>query len=261
MKIKLLFFLLLSLIAFQSCQNYRYIHNYKDQTNNIIETYSLKSFEPYKLQPYDYLYVNIKSTNEDINELYSRISSNYSTSLANNQANFFLSGYLVNDSGYVFIPTIGMLKVSGLTIEETRQAINVKVNEILTDAVVNVRLTSFNVTFLGEVPVNGNLPFYKERVNILEGIGQAGGISYYGDKKHVKVIRPQDTIMTVFEVDLTDKNIISNKNFFLQPNDIVYVPPKRQKEFLNFVYDYSTFLTVLSSTITTTLLIIQLTKD
>jgi len=259
-KKKITYFLVLVVLVISSCNNYRYIHKDKQVTDRIIETYQMDNFTPYKLQPYDYLYVQIRSTNEEINELYSRISSNYSSSLANNQANFFLSGYLVNDSGYVFIPTLGMLKVGGLTIDETREVINDKTNSILSDAVVNVRLTSFNVTFLGEI-MNGNYPFYRERVNILEGIGQAGGIFYTGDRKHVKIIRPQDSVIVVYEVDLTDKNIISNKDFFLQPNDVVYVPPKRQTEVLDFVRDYSSFLTVITSTITTTLLIIQLTKD
>ncbi|MBN2664284.1 MAG: polysaccharide biosynthesis/export family protein [Bacteroidales bacterium] len=255
-----LYISLFSVVVFSSCSNYRYVHRDIDATNKIVEIYSLDNYEPYQLQPFDYLYVNIRSTDEQINEFYSRISSNYSSSMSNNQSNFFLSGYLVNDSGYVFIPTLGMLNVGGLTIDQTRKLINDKVDEILTDAVVNVRLTSFNVTFLGEIN-NGNIPFYRERVNVLEAIGQAGGVPNSGDKKHVKIIRPQDSIMVVYEIDLTDKNIIATKDFFLQPNDIVYVPPKRQQEFWNFFRDYSTFLSIITTTLTTTLIILELNKN
>lgn len=254
-----LLILLFGIVVFSSCSNYRYVHKDNDATDKIVEIYRLDNYEPYLLQPFDYLYVSIRSTDEQINEFYSRISSNYSSTMANNQSNFFLSGYLVNDSGYVFIPTLGMLEVGGLTIDQTRKLINDNVDEILTDAVVNVRLTSFNVTFLGEIN-NGNIPFYRERVNVLEGIGQAGGVPISGDKKHIKILRPQDSIMVVYEIDLTDKNIIASKDFYLQPNDIVYVPPRRQQEFLNFFKDYSAFLSIITTTVTTTLIIIQLTK-
>ncbi len=255
------FIFIFILVFISSCSNYRYINKKYDIPDAVVDIYRLDNYKPYQIQPYDYLYVNIRSTNEDVNDLYSRISSNMSSNLTNNESNFFLTGYLVSDSGNVFIPTLGLLHVKGLTIEQTRKLIQDKVSDILSDAVVNVRLTSFNVTFLGEVGAGGGrIPFYRERVNILEAIGQAGGISYYGDKKHVKIIRPQDSVMAVYEIDLTSTNLLSNKDFFLQPNDIVYVPPKRQKEVLDFFRDYSVFLTLTTSTITTTLLILQLAK-
>lgn len=250
----------LLLLFFTSCQGYRYVNTVKDLPPSVIEEYSLNNFEKYTLQPYDYLYINIRSTNADINELYSRISSTYAHTLNNNESNFFLTGYLVNDSGYVFVPTLGELYVKGLTIDQTRTLIQDKVSEILSDAVVNVRLTSFNVSFLGEVNIVGRFPFYRERVNILEGVAMAGGITYYGDKKRIKVLRAQDTVIKVYDIDLTNKNILDQKEFFLQPNDIVYVPPRKQQDFLNFIKDYSSFVTVLTSTLTTTLLILELTK-
>jgi len=215
----------------------------------------------YKLQPYDYLYISVRSTNEEINNLYQTISSSFSGGLTNNESNFFLTGYMINDSGNVFIPTLGEVYVKDKTIEEARKTIEDKFGEILIDAIVNVRLTSFNVTFLGEVSQQGRISFYKEHVNILEGIGMVGGISGYGDMRNVKVLRQQDSVIKIFELNLENRKLLEHKDFFLHPNDIVYVPPRRTKDFLNFVRDYSTLITLITSTITTTLLIIELTKS
>jgi polysaccharide biosynthesis/export protein len=253
-------FLFLIIITFSSCYNTRYINKSYEIPVHVIEEYKLQSSD-YKLQPYDYLYVSVKSTNTEINELYESISSTFSGNNSNNGANFFLTGYLISDSGYVFIPTLGEVMVKGKTIEEARGIIGNKFDEILTDAVVNVRLTSFNVTFLGEVTKTGHIPFYREKVNILEGIGSVGGITNFGNMRKVKIIRHQDSVMQVYEIDLSNKNLISQKNFFLHPNDIVYVPPRRIKDISTFVRDYSTFITLFTSTVTTTLLIIQLTKN
>jgi len=248
---------ILLVIVLNSCSNSRYINNNKELPEIIIEKYKTQNIN-YKLQAFDYLYVSIKSTNEQINKLYEQISSQYSQANAGNEASFFLTGYLISDSGYVSIPTVGNLYVKGLTIDQTRKLIQEKIDEILIDAIVNVRLTSFNVTFLGEVNNSGKIPFYKEKVNILEGIGMAGGFNSYGDKKNVKIIRPTDSVMLVFSLNLTNVNIIKQKEFYLFPNDIVYVPPKRSKEFFDFMKDYSSVFSVFSGTVTTTLLILEL---
>ncbi len=246
--------------GFTSCINSRYITKHEAIPAIVYDVYKTQPSE-YKLQPYDYLYISIKTTNKEINELYEKISSTFSAGLANNEANFFLTGYLINDSGYVSVPTLGKLYVKGLTIEQTRSLIQNEVSKILNDAVVNVRLTSFNVTFLGEVTRQGRIPFYKEKVNILEAIGSAGGLTYYGNKRNVMIIRPQDTIMKVYTVNLTNAHILEQKEFFLYPNDIVYVPPKRSKNFFEFSRDYSSIISMITGTISTTLLIMQLTKN
>jgi polysaccharide export outer membrane protein len=255
---KLFIAILFLLILLNSCSNLKYIN--KDYpVQKIIEKQYKTQSEPYRLQPYDYLYVSIKSTNKDINELYSQISTS-SVNTNNNQSNFFLTGYLINDSGYVYIPTLGKIYVQGKTMDEVRKLIQQKVNNILNDAVVNVRLTSFNVSFLGEIQNQGKIPFYKERVNILEAIAKAGGIGYYGDKRHIKIIRPKDSTYVVYNLDLTNANILKEKEFYLYPNDIVYVPARHSKDFFNFIKNYSTFITLIASTITTTLLILQIVK-
>jgi len=246
------------LLGFSSCTSSRYLSKNTQLSNIIIKQYNTKNI-PYKIQPYDYLYISIKSTNEEINKLYNQISSQFSGG-SGGEASFFLTGYLINDSGYVYIPTIGNVFVKGLTIDQTRELIQNKVNTVLTDAVVNVRLTSFNVTFIGEVSNTGQVSFYKEKVNILEGIGKAGGITNYGDLKHIKILRPTDSLYEIYSINLSNKNIIGLKEFYLNPNDIVYVPPKKSKDVIDFFSDYSTFITVFTSTITTALLIIQFYK-
>ncbi len=256
---KLILFCLAFLFLFNSCSNSRYLSKRTELPKIIAKAYKTQD-SPYKLQPYDYLYISIKSTNKAINALYEEISSGSSKAGAGSESSFYLTGFLINDSGYVYIPTVGALKVQGLTIDQTRKLIQDKIRKILNDAIINVRLTSFNVTFLGEVKVTGRIPFYRERVNIIEGIGKAGGIGYYGDMKHVEILRQKDSTIEVYSLDLSNAHIIEQKQFYLYPNDIVYVPPKRMKDLVDFFKDYSTFMTIFTSSVTTTLLIIQLYK-
>ena len=52
-----------------------------------------------------------------------------------------------------------------------------------------VKRVSCQVTFLGEFNHVGTISFYQDRVNILDAIAQAGEVTYYGDRKNVRVMR------------------------------------------------------------------------
>ena len=66
-------------------------------------------------------------------------------------------------------------------------------------------------------------------MNILDAIATAGDITEFGNRKKVKVIRLVDKVPRVFYLDLRDKNAAANTDFFLQPNDIVYVSPTNKR--------------------------------
>ena len=105
--------LFLGILLVSSCYNNRYLKRAYDVPPLEIEEYQLQNSE-YKLQPYDYLYISVKSTNDEINKLYATISTSGGNNVNNNN-NFFLTGYLISDSGYVFIPTLGDIYVKGKT--------------------------------------------------------------------------------------------------------------------------------------------------
>lgn len=241
-----------------SCSNYRYFTRQKEFISNNDTLYNFN--ENYKLQTNDYLYISIKSTNKDVNDLFDIISSESSNSMQNNESNLFLSGYVINDSGFIFIPTIGDLYIKGMTINEAKNKIKNEINKNISDAVINVRLASFNVSFLGEVSKEGRMQFYKENLNIIEALAQVGGVSDYGDKRHVRIFRQAEGKTIIYEIDLTNLNLMSDPKYYLQPNDIVYIPPLERKIILNNIRDYSTFITILTSSITTALVLIQLFK-
>ena len=51
----------------------------------------------------------------------------------------------------------------------------------------------------------------------------------FGDRKKVKVIRNTNSKNEVFYVNLTEIDVLNNKDFMLQPHDIVYVAPVKKK--------------------------------
>ena len=247
---------LIVVVLFPACMSnkIKYIQD-KDATFEQIDEYANKP-KDYKLQVEDILYVKITSTNKEINEYFNLNNKNTSNNTTN--SNFYLDGFTVNDSGYVEIPVLGPIKVLGLNMNEVSKLFDERTDEHLNNAIVNVKLVSFYLTFLGEVNSQGRITVYKDEVNILDAVALAGGISDYGDKRNVLVVRKTHNGTKTFHVDLTDRQLLLSDKFYLLPNDMVIVEPLRNKTFRMSIVDYTIILTTVTSTITMILLILSL---
>jgi polysaccharide export outer membrane protein len=101
--------------------------------------------------------------------------------------------------------------------------------ELLKDPVVIIRFLNFRITILGEITQAGTLAVAGERLTILEAIGMAGGITEYGKKNTVKIIRENSGKREVGYIDLSSKDIFESPYYNLIQNDIVLVEPTKQK--------------------------------
>lgn len=269
--IKKLLFFGIALIFLSSCtqRSLRYI---QDKEQDKLDTVAEYSNQPpdYKIQPYDVLYIKITTLNQEINTLFEEnVTSNYTQNINNsynnnNDANFYFTGFMVTDTGWVKVPLLGDFYVKNKTIDEIEILVNKKVNELLIDAIVKVKLISFKVFYLGEFNNQGTYAnsqtFYQKNVNLLEAISAVGGINDYGDKRRVMIIRKSQQGFNVFRVDLTQRNILESEQFYLQPNDMIYVEPVKSKGFRLALADYMLPISAISSTISTIVLILSLTK-
>ena len=141
------------------------------------------------------------------------------------------TGFLVDVNGDIEYPKLGMFHAEGLTKAEL--AINIKKritdSALLTNPVVVIRFLNLKVTVLGEVTQQGVINFPGERVTILEAVGLAGGITEYGMKNSVKVIREEDGKREPGIVDLSSDKLFESPYYNLRPNDVVIVDPSPKK--------------------------------
>jgi len=56
-------------------------------------------------------------------------------------------------------------------------------------------------------------------------LGLAGGMTDYGNRKRVVLVRETNGQIAYSTIDLTDKKIAASANYFLKPNDILIVEP------------------------------------
>lgn len=97
------------------------------------------------------------------------------------------------------------------------------------DPTVNIRFLNFKVTILGNVGKEGTVTVPGERLTILEAVGLAGGITDYGKKNSVKIVREANGKRETAIVDLSSKDIFDSPFYNLVQNDLIIVEPTKQK--------------------------------
>ncbi len=83
---------------------------------------------------------------------------------------------------------------------------------------------------LGEVgsPTVINVP--GEKITILEAIGLAGGITDYGIKEKVRILREIEGKRELGYIDVTAKEMFDSPYYNLMQNDVIMVDPTKRKE-------------------------------
>lgn len=252
-------FILLPLIAsifFHSCTSQKelmYLSN--------LDTTSVQQFFPmerpsYRIQYQDILYVDIFTLNAEMNILLNPSSSTSSSQIYRDESNIYVYGYTVSDSGNISLPVLGDIKVYGLTIEEIKKSVQIRANQYLKDAIVNVKLLSFKFTVIGEVNRPGSYTNFNNQLTVLDAIGMGGDISDYGNRKRVLVLRPTKDGTQTYRINLQDKNLLQSEGYFLLPNDIVIVEPIKSKPFQLNIPTTTLIITTTLSTLSTLVLLL-----
>lgn len=184
--------------------------------------------QEYLIQPGDVLYIKILSINESLNKLFN-LDYNANTNYGYNEANMYIHGYLVNDSGNVTLPIVGDIKVNDKPIEQVQSVIQKNVSEYIKDATTIVKLTSFRITLIGEVAKPGVYYNYDKDLTIFDAIGKAGDLTDYGNRTNVLVVRQNLTGTQSFRLNLLDKSIIQSPCYYIHPNDVIYIEPLKTK--------------------------------
>jgi polysaccharide export outer membrane protein len=139
-----------------------------------------------------------------------------------------IAGYLVNEDGEIVFPKFGKMSVLGMTQGGLQDTLQNRLVNTVKDAVVNVRLLNFRVTF-----INANrattVNILNNKTNILQFLGSVGGMEWMDKRDGVSLIRQVDSVRTVYKLNFADKSIFQSPAFYLQPNDVVYVEPNKRK--------------------------------
>ena len=143
-----------------------------------------------------------------------------------------VSGYLVSNAGTITFPVLGEIQVLGMTHAELAAELQKRLRDQghILDAVVTVKLMNFKVSVLGDVQRPGQIMATGERLTIFEALSMVGDLTIYGQRTNVMVIREENGVRTIGELDLSSKDVFNSPYYYLHQNDVVYVEPNMKKK-------------------------------
>lgn len=180
-------------------------------------------FQPYRLSVNDEITYYLMTASQGTQYLYN----------GGRQLNAVQNGILLRiyEDGCIHLPTIGKVKIAGMTIREAEKAITEAFKIIVLDAEVKVALTN-NYFYVEGDGGKGRFYVYKEDLTIFQALAMAGDISSTGDKQHIKIIRKGTSgIDQITTIDLRKESIIGTEYYYIRPNDVIYIPTNSKSFF------------------------------
>jgi len=180
-------------------------------------------------KPDDFLSVVVTSSNPE-----SAIPFNYPkeliTQAGGGNAGYHMgrpvpAGFLVDADGYVTLPIIGKIYVSGKSRSQVVAELLAVYQQYLKDPVVQIQIQNFKITVLGDVSQPGTFQIPNERITILEAIGLAGDLNMTGNRKNILVLRDRNGEKSEYRLDITSNEILASPVYYLEQNDVVYIEP------------------------------------
>ncbi|MBQ6083914.1 MAG: polysaccharide biosynthesis/export family protein [Bacteroidales bacterium] len=218
-----------------------------------IEYQNKRSFD-YKVQPGDALYIRVSSLDKNFSEFFNNSNNTMSSTTgggnSSGNAGIYLNGFNVSDEGTIDFPYAGKIYVKDLTIDEIQQKIQNIIGEYQKETIVYVKLGLFNLTILGEVSKPGQYQVYQSDINLFQAIALAGNATDFANKRNIKIVHQTTEGSQIVRVNLNDADILSNPEYYLKPNDIIYVEPLKIKRYGFTSVPYSTIFSAISLAIT-----------
>ncbi|MBC7655270.1 MAG: polysaccharide biosynthesis/export family protein [Oligoflexus sp.] len=246
-------FLLLFLLILSSCSYKGKNQLFKE--DKVLSEDSLKTiyvsnptnkYDTYTIRPYDVIFIRNLQNPGLIGGESSLISAN------TKDANFS-----IEPEGYVNLPVIGKVTVVGLTrLQATAKIEELYKQKLFNDPIIELKIASLKVTLMGEIGVPGNYLLEKENYDLIDIIGEAGGIKEKADPKNVRIIRGDRKNPEVIYANLTNINTLKSDKLKLMDGDIIIFQKQKFYERFDKIQSYS-IITSIAVTLLNTYLIIR----
>lgn len=238
-------------LVISSCISQRKLEYLQDPVETQ-KRYALQQSKENIIKPNDELYINVTSIDDPVFNFLGGETDNMRTGFGNDLAISLIS-FTVAKDGTIQFPILGKVHVESLTLDAARQKLEEQLQGYLNQPSVTIKFGYKKITVLGEVRQPGNHTYAKDQLNIFEAISLSGDMTVHGNRKEVNLLRKVDDKMVKYNIDMTKDNIVFAEYYYVQPDDIIYVKPRKSLKW-NVV---SVPISLILTTITTSILIIN----
>lgn len=231
---------LMTSVIMTGCYSHRVIGLLQEPGKHKIPEYEKDTIhEPYRIHVNDEVIYRLITMDETISKVLGSNENVTSTQYANS--------YRVYNDGTIDLPFLQPIHIEGLTVVEAQEVVKTAFREIIPDADVKLALYNKTFTVIGDIN-SGEYYIYKENMNIFEALAMTGDLMNSGDRRHVRIIRPNGAEdPEILEFDIRSNSIIDSKYYYIYPNDVIYVA--RTKDSFVKVASYTGFLGLITSSV------------
>jgi len=190
--------------------------------------------------PFDRLYIRILSIDPQTREIFNFPEEVRNSTSSTNS----VLGYLVDEGGNIDFPFVGKINLGSLTLTDAGLKIQKALNEYVANTTVIVKFIDNQISILGEVERQGIYSFTQDKLNVYEALALGGGLTRYGNRKNVILIRQEGDKIMHHKLNLSDSKIASKDYYYVMPNDVLVVEPLKS---VSTSYSNITYTTILSS--------------
>ena len=225
MKIRFSFYIILGCLLLTACTSQKKFAYLQDADDQAPAPGAMPEFLLH-INANDILSIQVFTINT---EAFPGIASTVDKQVIDNRS-AYEKGFVVDGDGMVELPLVGKVKLAGQTIIGARDTLVHLFEQYMDDPVVVLKKLSFKITLLGEVNKPGLYYIPNEKITLLEGLGMAGDLTIFGDRKQVRIVRQTgNNQYKEILVDMTTKIPLTGEAAWLYPDDVVYVRPIRKR--------------------------------
>ena len=191
------------------------------------------------LQPADQLVILVTAKDMDVvrpfNQNYSSgeiTQTSIASSNAPTQGQTTLAGptYGIDSNGIIDFPVLGRLQTTGKTLVQFQDELRSKLTMYIKNPTVNIRISNYKITVLGEVARPGQYIIADGQTTLLSALGLAGDLTMYGKREDILVVRNENGIIAKERINMLQADFINSPYYHLQQGDVIYVTPNNTKE-------------------------------
>ena len=158
--------------------------------------------------------------------------------------------YLIESDSLVKIPTLGRIKLGGMTLREAEDYLEGLFSENYQNPFVKIKITNRKVTIFFEEGKSGKIiPLPEEEMSLIEAIAVAGGLSKNSKSYEIKLLRGNlNNNAQIYRYNINTAKDLNKYNFTLEANDIIYVE-SRPRYFTKFLEEIQPYMILISTSL------------
>jgi polysaccharide export outer membrane protein len=225
---------ILSFMSFFSCMSPKKFIYFKDIPDSIYASPYVIQMSEYvdpKIQPNDLLSVSIQTLDPatvSMNNVVQGGGNGVALLTGSATSGSMVTGFVVDKNGYIDLPLVGQVQVSGLSLTEAKAVIARKASQYYKEPSVNIRFLNFTITLLGDIGAR-QYSFPTEKVSILDAIAQGGDLAFTGKRDNILLVRDEDGVKKCVRLNINSADIFKSPYFYLHQRDLIYIEPNKGK--------------------------------